>query len=80
VAGSFRYALNKLVIFQQDVEVLPNVLGPSRVLVNSNSKISAQVVAALSIGVGFQVKYDSRPAEGRVPTDTALTVGIDAAM
>jgi hypothetical protein len=80
VAGSFRYALNKEVLFQQDVEVLPNVLGPSRVLVNTLSKISARLVSVLSVGMSFAVKYDSRPAEGRVPTDTQLTVGLEAAL
>ncbi len=79
-AGSFRYALNREVFFQQDVEVLPNILGQSRVLVNTLSKVSARIIAVLSIGVSFAVKYDSRPAAGRVPTDTALTVGLEAAM
>lgn len=74
---AFRYALTRDVIFTEDLEVLPTVLGPSRVLVNSTTKLSARLIAALSLGVSFVVKHDSRPAEGKVPTDTALNVGLD---
>jgi hypothetical protein len=80
VALSFRYAVSKEVLFQQTAEVLPNVLGPSRVLVNTLSQISARLISVLSVGVGFAIKYDSRPAENRVPTDTQLTVGLEAAL
>jgi len=75
---AFRYALNKNVIFTEDAEVLPNVLGESRWLVNSNSKISARVISPLAITLSFLIKYDSLPAAGKVNTDTALAVGIEA--
>jgi hypothetical protein len=41
IGVSFRYALNKNVIFTEDAEVLPNVIGETRWLVNSNTKIAA---------------------------------------
>ncbi|HEY3450506.1 MAG TPA: DUF481 domain-containing protein [Myxococcales bacterium] len=75
---AFRYALNKNVIFTEDAEVLPNVIGDARWLVNSNTKIAARVVNPLSIYISLLVKYDSRPAVGKVDTDTALAFGVEA--
>jgi len=75
---AFRYALNKNVIFTEDAEVLPNVLGESRWLVNSTSKIAARVVNPRSISVSLIVRYDSNPAPGKVDTDTALSFGVEA--
>ncbi|MGC4119176.1 MAG: DUF481 domain-containing protein [Myxococcales bacterium] len=75
---AFRYALNKNVIFTEDAEVLPNILGEVRWLVNSNTKISARVVNPLSIYISLLVKYDSKPAQGKVDTDTALAFGVEA--
>ena len=76
----FRYALSAGIIFTEDAEVLPNVLGDGRVLFNSISKVSARLVESLSLGVGFVVNHDSLPAQGKLPTDTALTVGIEVAI
>lgn len=78
IGVSFRYALNKNVIFTEDAEVLPNILGEIRWLVNSNTKISARVVNPLSIYIALLVKYDSKPAPGKVETDTALSFGVEA--
>ena len=74
---AYRYALNKDVVFMQDAEVMPNVVGASRVLVNSLTKLTARLVASLSLGVSFAVAHDSLPAPGKVPTDTALSVGLE---
>lgn len=78
IAATFLYALSKDVTFQQDAEVLTNILGDSRLIVNTLTKLSARLLANFSLGVGFAVKHDSSPAIGRVPTDTALTVGLEA--
>lgn len=75
---AFRYALNKNVVFTEDAEVLPNVIGEARWLVNSNTKISARVIAPLAMYVSLAVKYDSLPAAGKVDTDTALGFGVEA--
>ncbi|MHB8873844.1 MAG: DUF481 domain-containing protein [Myxococcaceae bacterium] len=77
---AFRYALSHGIIFTEDAEVLPNVLGDGRVLVNSTSKIAARLTESLALGVSFVVNHDSLPAPGKVPTDTALTVGLELAM
>jgi opacity protein-like surface antigen len=80
VGVGFRYALTSGIIFTEDAEVLPNVLGDGRVLFNSTSKVAARLVDSLSLGVSFVVNHDSLPAQGKVPTDTALTVGLEVAL
>jgi hypothetical protein len=77
---SFRHALNKDVIFGEDLEVLFNIAGTSRALVSSVTKIAARLLGPLSMGVGFTVNHDSQPAAGRLPTDTALNVGVEVAL
>lgn len=75
---SFRYALNKNIIFTEDGEVLPNVIGDARWLVNSTTKIAARIVNPLSVSVALAIKYDSNPAPGKENTDTALMFGVEA--
>lgn len=77
---SYRHALNKDVIFSEDLEVLLNIAGSSRALVSSVTKIAARLIGPLSMGVGFTVNHDSQPAAGRLPTDTALNVGVEVAL
>jgi len=77
---AFRYALSKDVQFTEDAEVLTNVAGTPRTLVNSTSKVNARITRSLSLGVSFQLTYDSAPAPGKKPLDTALTVGVEMAL
>ncbi len=74
VGVAFRYALTEDVLFFQDAEVMFNVVGDSRIVANSMTKLSARLVGSLALGTSFQVQYDSQPAAGKVPTDTALSV------
>lgn len=76
---AFRYALNHEVVFIEDAEILENIDGASRSLVNSATKLSAHLVKQLSFAVAFLVSYDSSPAPGKVPTNTGLTIGLEAA-
>jgi hypothetical protein len=80
VGVSFRYALNESVRLTEDAEVLPNVVGPPRVLFNSNTKLLTRITETFSLSVSFLLQHDSLPAEGRVPTDTGLTVGVEVAL
>ena len=73
----YRYAFNKEVIFTEDASALANVSGQARVLFTSTSKLSARLTEKLSLGVGFVVNDDTVPPKGKVPTDTALTVGLE---
>jgi hypothetical protein len=74
---AFRYAVSKDVLFSEDAEILPNVVGDSRVIVNSISKISTRLSRSLAFGVAFTVNHDSAPAAEKVPTDTALALTLD---
>ena len=80
VGAAFRFSPRKGLLFTQDAEVIANLLGESRFLVNTTSKVSSMLTDALSLAVAFLVNYDSAPAPGRISTDTALTVGIEAAL
>ena len=77
LALSFRYQFEKNVGFFQEAEVLPNVLGASRVIINTTSKLSARLTEAVALGVSFDVRYDSAPAVGKKPTDTALMATLE---
>ncbi len=76
-ALAFRYAMSKDVLFAEDAEILPNVVGDSRVVVNSVSKISTRLSRTLAFGVAFSVNHDSAPASDKVATDTALALTLD---
>lgn len=74
---ALKYGLSKDVVFTEDAEILPNVVGDSRVVMNSVSKISTRLSRSLAFGVAFTVSHDSRPAPGKVTTDTALALTLD---
>jgi putative salt-induced outer membrane protein YdiY len=76
-AVALKYALSKDVLFSEDVEILPNVVGESRVVANSISKVSTRLSRTLAFGVAFTVNHDSRPAATKVATDTALALTLD---
>jgi putative salt-induced outer membrane protein YdiY len=69
---AFKYALNKDVLFTEDAEIMPNVVGAGRVVANSTSKLSSRLTESTSFGASFQVSHDSTPAPGKVATDTIL--------
>jgi hypothetical protein len=77
---AFRYALTKEIIFMQDFEIITNVYGDSRVLVNSASKFASRLSASLAVTAGFELHYDSNPAPTRVNSDSALTLGLQLAL
>jgi putative salt-induced outer membrane protein YdiY len=79
VGAELRYGISKDVVFSEDAEVVPNVLGDSRVLFTSRSKLLAGLTDSLSIGVAFLVQYDSAPPPGKVGTDTSLSASLEVA-
>ncbi len=76
----FRHELSDGVKFSEEIEALPNIIGPSRLLVNSTTKLSAAVYDGIAVGVSLVVNHDSRPAALKVPTDTALSVGLEISL
>jgi hypothetical protein len=74
---AIRYALSKEIIFLDGSEILPNIIGNTRLVVNSLSKLSVKLTDILSFATTFEIKFDSSPAPGKKDTDTALTIGLD---
>lgn len=72
---AFYYPINERVIFIQYAQVLPNVLGDARVLIESNSKLSTALTARLAINLNLKFDVDTDPADGVGPTDLALLLG-----
>ena len=79
IAAVIRYAINKDIRFSEEAEFLPNLLGPSRYLINSITKLSARLTESLAVTGSFLVTFDSSPAPGKKTTDTALVLGLEAA-
>lgn len=77
IALAFRYAMTDGLIFTEDLEVLPNVVGDSRVWVTSLSKLSLKLYKTLSFTASFLVKHDSNPVDDKKATDTVLTLGLE---
>jgi hypothetical protein len=73
----FRYAINKDVIFSEEASALANVVGEARLLLASTTKINTRLTDRISLGLALVVSDDTVPPKGKVPTDTALTIGIE---
>jgi hypothetical protein len=76
----FRYALNKEVSIVEEAQVASNIVGDSRVITGSLSRLVAHVVAGLSFSTSFQINYDSKPAAGKKRADTILSAGLELAL
>ena len=71
---AFRYGISKDVTFLEELSVLPSLIGDSRLLVNSQTQLSVRLTQTLAIATTFLYLYDSQPAQGKLPTDTSLSV------
>jgi hypothetical protein len=83
-ALTFRLGFGRYARFSEELEVMPSLLAPTagRVLLNNTAKVNANLTGALSLAVALLVSYDSSPpqtASGpqRLPTDVALTAGLE---
>lgn len=70
----FRYGLTSDISFLEDLSVLPSLIEGSRLLVNSQTQLTVKLTKTLAIATTFLVQSDSQPAEGKLPTDTSLSV------
>jgi hypothetical protein len=77
-AALLHWMFSDLGYLHQELEVLPNVLGKARVLLNSASKLGYTLLGNVAATVTFTLKYDSEPAPGKQSTDTILAVGLEA--
>jgi len=83
-AIAFRWAFSKDVRFSEELEFIPFLLQPTlgRLLINNTTKLNARLTEALSLSTALLINYDSMPpvsTPARLPTDVALTVGVEAA-
>ncbi|MFT3914753.1 MAG: DUF481 domain-containing protein [Anaeromyxobacteraceae bacterium] len=76
---SLRWQNTKNVILTEDAEFIPNVQGDARYLVKSVTKLATRLSTALTFGVAYTVAFDSKPAPGKVNTDTILGVTLETA-
>ncbi|AKF80546.1 Putative salt-induced outer membrane protein YdiY [Myxococcus fulvus] len=75
LGAMFRYDINERVELREYVLLLPDVFGDTRVLLTSTTKLSVNLTGRFALTTFFDLRHDSRPAEGKVSTDTSLTVG-----
>jgi hypothetical protein len=79
IGVNFRYALTKDVLFLDEASVLASALENSRMIVSNQAKLTVRISEALGLGTTYLVQYDSAPPEGKVPTDTSLTMSFEVA-
>lgn len=77
VGASYRFAVNKDIIFTEEASALGNVVDQTRLIATSVSKLSSRLTEKVALGVSFALQYDSAPPPMKVNTDTALTVGLE---
>ncbi len=80
VGAVLKYALSKDIAIAEEAELLASLLGPSRLLFSSTTKLSSRLTESVTLGVAFTLNSDSLPAPGKVSTDTALIVGLEVAL
>jgi hypothetical protein len=71
------YGLGPATYLHEELEVMPNVIGQARVLVNSTTKLAVGIVGGLALTATFALKIDSLPAPGKRPVDTILATGLE---
>ncbi|MCY1023477.1 DUF481 domain-containing protein [Pyxidicoccus sp. MSG2] len=72
---AFRYDVNEHVELREDALLLPDVFGDTRVLFDSTTKLAVHLTERFSLTTFFELQHDSSPAEGKVRTDTSLSLG-----
>ncbi|WP_242394932.1 DUF481 domain-containing protein [Anaeromyxobacter oryzisoli] len=76
---AFRSGLSKDVALVEEAEALANVEGRERYNLRSLSKLTSRLVGKLTFVASYLVAHDSRPAPGKVRTDTSLGGSIEVA-
>jgi putative salt-induced outer membrane protein YdiY len=72
---AFHYDVNEHVELREDALLLPDVFGDTRVLFDSTTKLAVHLTERFSLTTFFELQHDSAPAEGKVRTDTSLSLG-----
>ncbi len=72
----YRHAFNKEVTLSTGVEYLQSFIESTRYRINGDALIAAKVGGGLSVGFGFNLRYDHAPLPGKKDTDTATTLSL----
>jgi type II secretory pathway pseudopilin PulG len=75
----FKYAVTKDILFTEGAEILVNIWGTSRQLVNNTTTLSMRLTEAVSVNTSFGLAYDSTPAPDKKSLDTTLQFGVGVA-
>jgi hypothetical protein len=77
LGAAYRYAVSKDVIFTEELSAIFNLVNQKRLLFTSTSKLASRLTEKIALGVSFVVNDDTVPAPHKVPTDTALSLGLE---
>jgi hypothetical protein len=77
VGIGFRYAVSEHLTAIEEAEVLVNVVGPTRTLATSLTRLQAQLLGPLALSVGLQINHDSAAAAGKKPNDIIFSTGVE---
>ncbi len=79
-AGFYRYMLSESAFISQLVEFLPNLEESDDYRINSETGLVAPLSKAISLKVGYVIRFDNLPEPGFKETDRLFTTGIQVAL
>ena len=72
--------VNKTAFAQEALEVLPDLQHSQNLRINSETDLVAPLSTAISLKVGYVIRFDNLPPAGFKKTDRILTTGIQIAL
>ena len=78
-AATYKHMLNKTAYAQEALEVLPDLQHSKNLRINSETDLVAPLSTAISLKVGYVIRFDNLPPAGFKKTDRILTTGIQIA-
>ncbi|HTY06172.1 MAG TPA: DUF481 domain-containing protein [Gemmatimonadales bacterium] len=79
-AVTYKRMLNKTAFAQEALEVLPDLQHSQNLRINSETDLVAPLSTAISLKVGYVIRFDNLPPAGFKKTDRILTTGIQIAL
>jgi putative salt-induced outer membrane protein len=75
-AATYKHMLNKTAYAQEAAEVLPDLQHTKNIRINSATDLVAPLSTAMSLKVGYVIRFDNLPPVGFKKTDRILTTGV----
>ncbi|HWZ27866.1 MAG TPA: DUF481 domain-containing protein [Gemmatimonadales bacterium] len=79
-AVTYKHMLNKTAYLQEAAEALPDLQESKNLRINSATDLVAPLSTAISLKVGYVIRFDNLPPVGFKKTDRILTTGIQIAL